>query len=688
VVGLTGLLSLLILAGVAGLAIWAAFLRDIPTLPPRELLLASNRAPAMKFYDRNNTLIASRGPRYGDAVSLKALPAHVPLAFLAAEDRRFFSHGVVDLHGLTRATLANLKAGHVVQGGSTLTQQLAKSLFDHPDQTLKRKVQEAVIARKIAGMMSRQDVLELYLNRIYFGANTFGIDGASRGYFGKPASQLSLSESALLAALPKAPSKLSPIKGMTAVLDRSHLILANMRAEGWITPAQEAAARADIPRLAPEAPLDEGDFSYVLDYAAVEAVRKVGTNSPVLSVYLTIDPVLQLQSAAIVRHAIEQNPGANASQASAIVLAPDGSIRAMIGGVDYDRSPFNRATQSVRQPGSTFKAFVYAAALERGAHPKDIKVDSPTRIGGWSPKNYGGGYSGRITLETALARSVNTVAVKLAREIGAPAVAELASRFGISNLPPEPNLTIALGSYETSLINLTSAFQVFQLGGRRVAPEIIDRVTTVDGHVLYTRPPLQMFQVYDPVRAGQMVRMLMKVVTEGTGQRAAFGPQIAGKTGTSQSWRDAWFVGFTPNFTGGVWIGNDDNSPMNHVTGGTLPTLIWREIMLVAHDGQPVADFEGLPPEPAPNPVNEPAISTTAARPGMQPESAAVPAWIEAPQTNPAPARRPAEAQAPGPASAEPDFGQPYEENSATAPGDYQVIMPGEPGPYEDSPPS
>lgn len=593
IVGATGLA-----AGAAGY-VWSTYLRDTPALPSREALFAVGRAPGIQFQDRNGETIASRGPRYGERISLTGLPAYVPQAFLAAEDRRFYHHGPVELRAIARAAWVNWRTGHVVQGGSTLSQQLAKGLFLTPDQTLKRKLQEALLASRLETLLSKDEVLELYLNRIFFGANTFGVDGASRTYFGKPASQLTVAEAALLAALPKAPSRLALNRGMGAALARSHLILAQMRNEGWITRDELQAALDHPPSLSPEALRDEGDFGYVLDYATLEAVRIAGSSAPDLVVRLSIDSTLQHATAAAVREGLAADGrAAGASQGAAIVLGNDGSIRALVGGLDYDVSPFNRAVQARRQPGSTFKPFVYAAALDKGVTPSDTVVDGPVRFGNWAPQNYGGGYRGPVTVETALINSINTVAVKLAQRAGGPAIGDLARRFGFTTIPERPDLSVALGAYEVSLLELTSGFQVFQQGGKRIAPTVIESVDTKAGANLFTRPAPAALPVYDITRASMMVRMMRRVVEVGTARRAAFDHPAAGKTGTSQNWRDAWFVGFTPDYVTGVWVGNDNDRPMNRVVGGDMPAAIWKRIMVFAHRDLPVRDFDWLVTEP------------------------------------------------------------------------------------------
>jgi penicillin-binding protein 1A len=588
------LIVALIVALTGGLAIaWEVgrLMQGVPDIPEKAALVVVNQAPGMTFEDATGKVIATRGPRHGHPVQLRELPAFVPRAFLAAEDRRFYKHGPIDLQGISRAFWANWRAKRTVQGGSTLTQQLAKTLYLKPDQTWTRKFQEAVIAWRIEQQMSKDEVLELYLNRIFFGDNAYGVDAAAQTYFGKPASQLDLQEAALLAALPKAPTRLALTNDMPAALRRSRLVLANMRAEGWITAQQEDAALATPPKLAPEAP-GEGDYGYVLDMAAAQAVQMAGGAAPDLVVRLTIDPGLQATAQAAVREAVGENGRrAGVSQGALVLLAPDGAIRALVGGTDHRASAFNRATQAQRQPGSAFKPFVYAAALENGVKPTDIRVDEPVRYGLWSPSNFGGAYRGPVTVADALAHSINSVAVRLANEAGTDRVAEIAHRFGLASIPASPDLSVALGAYEVNLLELTGGYQVFQTGGQRTQPYLIEQMTTTRGDILFNRAPSAGVGVYDAYRADQMVKMMEGVVLGGTGTRAAFGRPAAGKTGTSQNFRDAWFVGFTPDWVCGVWVGNDDGTPMNHITGGEIPAQIWRRMMVAAHANLEPHDF-------------------------------------------------------------------------------------------------
>lgn len=631
-------------AGGGAAYVWFKYLKDTPPLPSRSALFAVNRAPGIRFEDRNGQVIATRGPRYGQRITVDSVPNYVPLAFLAAEDRRFYKHGAIDIQGIGRAAWVNWRGGRTKQGASTLTQQLAKGLFLTPDRVVKRKLQEMLLAYKLEQVLTKDEILELYLNRIYFGAGTYGVDGASQTYFGKPASQLTLSESALLASLPKAPSRLALTNDMERALARSRLILANMRKEGWITAEQENRALDDTPRLSGLALQDEGDYGWVLDYATTEAVKIAGQNAPDLVVRLTIDPTLQRNGAEVVRQTMAtESARSGASQAALLSLSADGAIRAMVGGTGYGESPFNRAVQAKRQPGSSFKPFIYAAAVEKGVLPTDIRVDEPVKFGEWAPENYSGGYRGPMTVEQALITSTNTIAVKLASEAGGSAIGDLVRRFGVTSLPPVPDLSVALGSYGVSLLQMTSGFQVLQQGGVRLEPYVIESVTTQDGRSIFThQPPAAERRVYDIGHASIMVKMMKKVVSDGTAKRAAFGRPAAGKTGTSQNWRDAWFIGFTPDYVTGVWVGNDDEKPMNKVVGGDIPASIWRRFMMTAHQTLAVRDFPWLLPDPAPQTTPDPrngyyeTLSAEFARAASELDDAAKAAETLQPSTAPA----------------------------------------------------
>jgi len=578
------------MAALLSVWIWRLAFSDLPSVPDKSALWALNRPAGATFLDREGKVVGQRGPKHGAPLALNQLPPYLPQAFLAAEDRRFYSHAGIDLWGIARAERNNLGRRKGLQGGSTITQQIARTLFLTSEQTLRRKLQETGLALRIEQLMSKDEILDLYLNRIYFGGGAYGVDAAAHTYFGKSATQITLSEAALLAALPKAPTRLDPTNDFDAALARSRLVLHALVGLHWITPQKEAEAIAHPPVLANET-ADEGDFGYVLDLAAQQAKALNTSNVPDLVVHLTIDSRLQSAAADAVRHAVDQGHAQGATQAALVSLAPDGSVRAMVGGVDHRLSAFNRATQAERQPGSLFKAFVYAAALEQGVTPDDVRQDAPLNINGWRPTNADGFYAGNVTLTDAFARSINTVAVRLSQEVGPGRVAEVARRFGLSTIPPHPAPPVALGAYETSLIDITSAYQVFELGGRKAEPFLIASITDARGEPVWLRPPQAPKPIYDPVKAAQMVKLMEGVITKGTGRRAALDRPAAGKTGTSSDYRDAWFVGFTADYATGVWMGDDTGRPLQRQAGGDLPAETWRRFMLEAEQGMPQQSF-------------------------------------------------------------------------------------------------
>ena len=593
-----GVAALLLLA-VALSNLWSWVFTGLPPVPATEKLYALGRTPGMTFLDRFGRPLATRGPRYGRLVTLAALPAYVPLAFVAVEDRRFRSHGAVDLTGAARAALVNLVAGRTVEGGSTITQQLARDLFLSPERTLRRKVQEAVMANRLAARLRPDAVLQLYLNRVYLGENAYGVEAGAQTYFGEPASSLSLAQAAVLAGLPKAPSRLSPLRDPAAAIARGRLVLARMRREGWISAADYARATAEAPAFVAHHP--EGDLGWALDLASAQARSVAGSTAPDLIVATSIDPGLQAGAAEIVRDALDRQPaGGGAGQAAVVLLGPDGAVRALIGGHDHDSSAFDRAVQARRQPGSAFKPFVWAAALEAGDKPEDFRATDPVAFGPYVPRDHAAEGRAQLSLAEGLAKSSNRVAVRLVQEVGPDRVAALARRFGLASAPRSAGLSLALGTYETSLLELTSAYAPFQNGGRAVSPWLIDWVGRPDGALVWRRAPSANARVFDRALDVQMVAMMQGVIARGTGQRARLDRPAAGKTGTTQDNRDAWFVGFTPDWLEGVWVGNDDNRPMHGLAGGDLPADIWRRVMVLAHQGLASRGFDGADPGPAP----------------------------------------------------------------------------------------
>ncbi len=583
---MAALLLVLLAALAAGFMGWRYFFAGMPALPKdMDQLLVANRPPSMVFLDKDGAVLATRGPHIGHPVKLGDLPDYVPKAFLAIEDQKFFDHHGIDRRALVRAAISNLRAGHTVQGGSTITQQLVKQLFLTPEQTIRRKVQEMWLATRLEKRLGKVQILQLYLNRTYLGDGAYGIEAAAQRYFSKPAAALTLPEAALLAALPKAPSRLAPNQNRAAAQARANLVLKAMRKAGFITAEQAREALAHPPKL--HLPPADADYGYVYDMAAREAAALVGGKSAHLVITTTIDRKVQdIANTELAAMLDKKGKALKVSQGAIVILSPGGAIRALTGGRAYASSKYNRAVQAKRQPGSAFKAFVFAAALQKGIGFDSVRYDEPVRIKGWRPKNYGGGYRGRVTLRDAFKRSINTVAVQLTEEISPAAVIDLAKRFGIREdfaaLP-----SIALGAQEVNLLELTRAYGVFANDGLFTPSFLVSKIETVSGQVLYERPAIKPVRVYPRAMARKMSTLMQEVVLAGTGRKAALPGrwQAAGKTGTSQNWRDAWFVGFTPDYIAGVWVGNDDNSPMKRVTGGDLPAQIWHNVMSQAMKG-------------------------------------------------------------------------------------------------------
>jgi penicillin-binding protein 1A len=558
--------------------------------PSHEALWRENRVPSLTVFDENGATLAIRGAFYGETLGLDELPVHVAQAFVAIEDRRFYQHGAIDPVGLARAMFVNVRAGGLVQGGSTITQQVAKNLFLTPDRTIRRKLHEMVLAMWLERHLSKDEILTIYMNRIYLGAGTYGIDAAARYYFGKSARDLTLAEAAMLAGLPKAPSRYAPTTDLAQAQARAGLVIATMLREGFIT-EEEAQEARDNP-AEPIAFENTDGQQYFVDYVINEIEALIGETDRNLLVTTTLDRTLQAAGEERLAFRMDRDgESLNAGQAALITLAPDGAIRAMVGGRNYAESQFNRAVQAQRQPGSAFKPFVYLTALERGYLPSTIMIDEPVEIGNWRPTNYNGRYVGPVPLADALRQSINTISVQLTDAVGPANVAATAHRLGIqSDLAELPS--IALGASEVNLLELTSAYIPFETGGARYEPYAITEIRAEDGTLLYTREPPEPEFVIDPALAGQMTDMLYQVVEGGTGAAADLGRrEAAGKTGTTQEWRDAWFVGFTANYVTGVWVGNDDDSSMDHVAGGSLPALIWRDYMADVHEGLPMTDL-------------------------------------------------------------------------------------------------
>jgi len=550
-----------------------------------------DRPPNVKIVSVDGKLLANRGMTGGEAVGLHEMSPYIPQAVMAIEDRRFYSHFGIDPMGLGRALLGNLTSGRFSQGGSTLTQQLAKNLFLKPDRTIERKVQEVLLALWLEQKHTKDQILEMYLNRVYFGSGAYGVEAASRRYFGKSARDVTLSEAALLAGLLKAPSRLSPARDPKAAEARAQLVLAAMRDENMIGEKELATAMSAPATRA--ASYWTGSEHYVADRIMEELPTLIGEVRSDVIVDSTIDLTLQDLAEKSIRRLIDENgEKLSVSQGALVSIDNSGAVRAMVGGYDYANSQFDRAAEARRQPGSAFKPFVYLAALEAGRTPDSVRNDAPISIGKWKPENYNGKYFGRVTLSTALAKSLNSVAAQLTMEVGPDAVIEAAHRMGIES-QLQANTSIALGTSEVTPLELTAAYVPFANGGYKPAVHFIQRITTTGGEVLYENTGGNAPRVVRPEIVGMMNSMMTGTVEVGTARKAAFNWPSAGKTGTSQNSRDAWFVGYTANLTTGVWFGNDDGKPMKKVTGGALPAQAWHEFMVAAHEGVPVAPLPG-----------------------------------------------------------------------------------------------
>ncbi len=559
--------------------------------PTHAELWQVNRVPSLTILDEDDQTLAIRGAFYAETLGLEDLPVHVAQAFVAIEDRRFFDHGGVDPLGLARAMAVNVTRGRTVQGGSTITQQVAKNLFLTPDRTIRRKLHEMALALWLERHLSKDEILAVYMNRIYLGAGTYGIDAAARFYFGKSAREINLAEAAMLAGLPKAPSRYAPTTDLTQAQARAELVLNSMVRDGFITEAEAQDAR-DNP-ASPVGFTNTDGQQYFVDFVITEITSLIGETDRNLLVTTTLDRNMQAQAEEALNFRLERDgTGLDATQGAVVTLGPDGAIRAMVGGRDYATSQFNRSVQARRQPGSAFKPFVYLTALEAGYSPNSVLIDEPVSVANWRPRNYNGQHIGPVTVADALRQSINTISVQLAQDVGTETVIETAHRMGvISDLDNLPS--IALGASEVTLLELTNAYVPFQGNGYGADRFAILEIRAEDGELLYTRPPTPLTQIIEPEVASVMTNMLYQVVESGTGRAANLGRrEAAGKTGTTQDWRDAWFIGFTGNYVTGVWIGNDNASPMARVAGGSLPAAVWRDYMSAAHEGLPLVELE------------------------------------------------------------------------------------------------
>ncbi|WP_042690982.1 transglycosylase domain-containing protein [Azospirillum sp. B506] len=587
-------------------AVLAWFALDLPDISK---VAQFERRASITVLAADGSEFARFGDLHGTTLSVRDLPPHLVGAVLAIEDRRFYSHFGIDPLGLARAVYVNWRSGRAVQGGSTITQQLAKNLFLTPEKSLKRKIQEAMLALWLESRFTKDQILTAYLNRVYLGAGTFGVDAAARTYFGKPATEVDVRESAVLAGLLKAPSRYAPSSNPDESAERARVVMAAMLDAGYLTQAQYDAARTakPSPKRKPG-----GDGRYFADWVTDLVPGFVGPDHGDVIVRTTLD--LRMQRAAEQRlEALLAGPGvaANVRQGALVAMSPDGAVRALVGGRDYDSSEFNRATQALRQPGSAFKPFVYLAALESGWTPDSMIDDAPVQLGTWSPGNYDGKYRGSITLASALAHSSNTATARLIDRVGTDRVRRIASNLGIAS-PLTRDLSLGLGTSEVTPLELVRAYAGIANRGVPVWAYAITEIKSRDGTVLYRRQGGGGAAVVDPVHAVQLSQMMTGVLEYGTGRSARLNRPAAAKSGTTQDYHDAWFVGFTADLVAGVWLGNDNNEAMKKVTGGTLPAKLWREFMLDAHAGKPARPLPGLDGVPAwtPPPGSAPPAAT------------------------------------------------------------------------------
>ncbi len=549
-----------------------------------ENLKASPNGQMIRVRAADGTVIQSLGPSFGRWIPIDEIPSDMKDAMVAVEDRRYYMHPGVDPIGITRSLWVRVQRGYWAQGGSTITQQLARNVYLNNNREFGRKVREIILAMAIETKFSKDEILELYLNKVYFGGGAYGVDAASRLFFDHGAEDISLAEATIIAGLVKAPSRYSPTADAKAAIGRAGVVLEVMQDAGMITAEQAAMVEPAKVKLAPEPRQDS--VRYFTDWALPQLDNLIDETEKAIDVWTTID--LGMQRAA--NTAIQQNvPGG--AQGALVSIDRDGAVRAMVGGTDYASSNYNRAVTAVRQPGSAWKLFVYLTALEAGYRPEDKVVDEPVTIGGWTPRNSGGSFAGEITLRTAFAYSKNTVAATLGEEIGTSSIASMARRFGITT-PISTTPSMVLGTSDVRVIDMTRAFAAVSARGRSVTPYAITKVTTIDGDVIYRHKPPREVQLVEEYVAGAMTDLMQSAVATGTGRAAAIGRPVAGKTGTTSSNKDGWFLGFSSGLTTGVWMGRDDARAVGNLQGGTAPARAWSNFMQVAVARRPVEQFD------------------------------------------------------------------------------------------------
>ena len=581
------LLLIWVCAGFGGVVLYFGY--DLPDKVSFEVA-NQRRTPIIRIVSVDGRTLTEAGDRYGRPVEAQDLPPFTINAFLTAEDRHFYSHWGLDILGIIRAAWVNFNAGSAKQGASTITQQVAKNLFLSPDKTFTRKIQEAMLAVWLEYKFTKDQILSLYLNRIYFGDGMFGIDAASQAYFAKHPSHLTVFESAVLAAMPKAPNRYHPRRAPIRTAQRANLILQMMADRGVIT--HRKANRSKKERVVTHNPQTDGNsIRYFTDWVLQQIPDYIGYHSKDIIVKTTLDSRLQRVAQANVKRMLnnantqEQRIG----QAALVALTPDGAIRAMIGGRDYGASQFNRVTQAQRQAGSAFKLFVYLAGLQSGFKPQTWMNDQPVQVGEWSPRNFDRSFRGKVSVRDSFGESINSIAVQIGLDVGLDRVIGEARKLGISSDIPD-DATITLGSSTVTMLELAGAYAVIANGGYNVFPHTVTEITESRGKrkVLYKRDDSFPGRLVNPITIGQMSNLLAYVISHGTGQTALLDRPAAGKTGTTSDYRDAWFIGYTAELVAGVWVGNDDNRPMRNVTGATFPARLWRDFMLHAHKNLPV----------------------------------------------------------------------------------------------------
>lgn len=593
----SNILSLMVWMVLAAGIVVAFFAVNLPEVDDAAL----TRRPHVRLMDAGGWEIANFGDIYGQSVDLRALPPHVPAAVISVEDRRFYSHPGIDPRGILRAIVTDIRAGSRVQGGSTITQQVAKNLFLTPDRTLARKIREALLAIKLEQRFTKDEILTLYMNRAYFGGGIYGFEAAAARYFDRPAKELTVFQAAVLAGLLKAPTHYSPMHEPERAKQRAEIVLGTMVDTGAITPAEAAAALKSGDRALKAVPNPTLRARHFADWVLSQVDAYVGGIDRDVIVHTTLDGRLQAEAEVALAKRLEaQGAKLKVEQGAIVVLGTDGAVRAMVGARDYADSQFNRATQALRQPGSAFKPFVYLAGVEAGYRPDDMVTDAPLKIGKWRPQNFSRTYEGPVTFETAFAKSINTAAVRVAQQVGIKSVVSVAHRMGITE-KLDPELSLALGSNEVTLLELAGAYAPFANGGQAVMPYAIETITDRDGAELYRRQGGGLGAVLDPDSLAIMNRLMTQVIAAGTGQAAAFGFPAAGKTGTTSDFRDAWFMGYTADYVTGVWVGNDSGAGMKNVTGGGLPAQIWRDVMIAAHVGLRPRELPGTTAEHEPD---------------------------------------------------------------------------------------